>query len=662
MKKLILIILFVISLASAVYSIPVAVWHFDECNGTTAFDSTGNGNTGTVINGLQYAWTNITPFGLGCALPFDGYDDYIATVHTSSIDLTTQVKLEAWVKRNSNADGTIISKNGPYYLGVIDNKVNGRIYANNGNCPTSCTTPGANTWTFVSGTTDLQLGVWYKLKMTYDGSFVRVYVNDILEGSAPKTGQMPIVSQIVTIGWGEPGVNFFFNGSIDEVKIDNNATFTPPTQNPLVAHWRLDEGSGNTAFDSSNNNNHGALQNGANWVNNSFSGYAVQFDGINDHIAVADSPTLDIIGNISIQAWIYPTEIPSYPYPTIVGKWGGNNQRSYALHLGPDGRLYFRVSPNGQELGLGVGSVISNAQIPLNQWTHVVGVYDSSAVKVYINGELDNSVSYNQGIFAGDAALGIGAVIDPNIIGPFKGIIDEVKIYNQPIIDNITSPPSFNLLPIGNRTITEGQQLNIQLQIENANPNTTLIFNTNAASILLSPFSFNQNTGLFQWTPTYTDYGNYTITFNVTDGLLTDEETVQININDAQTAVLAAIGLPNPGSEVDLFLSDIVAPNKPYILAMSISNNPPLILSDARIIPLTPDGGFIISVFAPNLLGLSNAHGLFNNAGNAIATWTIPNYVPSGLTFYFAFISIELGLPFPQGIISISNGASLTIV
>lgn len=193
----------------------IALWSFDEGNGTTTFDSSGNGNTGTLQNGVQ--WTNNSYFGN--ALSFDGVDDFVTTLHTSSIDVTQKVEIEAWVKRNSLSYGTIVSKNGPYYLAIYNDTVRGGVYANDGNCPSSCTTPGANTWTEISGTTNLQVGVWYKLRMRYDGNTVKVYVNDVEENSAPKIGQMPQVSQNLHIGWGEPGQNYYFNGIVDEVVV-----------------------------------------------------------------------------------------------------------------------------------------------------------------------------------------------------------------------------------------------------------------------------------------------------------------------------------------------------------------------------------------------------------------------------------------------------------
>ncbi|MEK6952938.1 MAG: LamG-like jellyroll fold domain-containing protein [Nanoarchaeota archaeon] len=215
MKKVILILLFVILSSFYVLGNTIAYWKFDEGSSNQVFDETANNNDGTISGVANWTTDSIS----GHALEFDGIDDKIAITKTSSVDLTDNVVLEAYVKRKSNTDGIIISKNGPYFLGIRDNVTAGGVYANDGNCPTSCITPGANTWTEIHGTTVLEQYIWYKLKMEYNDTNVNIYVNDILDGSASKIGQMPQVSQGVNLGWGEPGQNQFFTGIIDEAKI-----------------------------------------------------------------------------------------------------------------------------------------------------------------------------------------------------------------------------------------------------------------------------------------------------------------------------------------------------------------------------------------------------------------------------------------------------------
>jgi len=183
----------------------VAYWKFDDGVGAVAYDLTGNGNQGSFEGGV--AWTSDSKGGY--ALSFDGVDDRVNVVKTSSMDLTKKVTLEAWIKRASYTNGTIFSRNGPFYLAVKNDKLYGGVH----------TDGGPEGWTYASGKTVLKTGVWYNVKIVYDGVSVKAYVNGREEGRASKSGLMVVRSQQPWIGWGEPGQNQFFHGSIDELKV-----------------------------------------------------------------------------------------------------------------------------------------------------------------------------------------------------------------------------------------------------------------------------------------------------------------------------------------------------------------------------------------------------------------------------------------------------------
>lgn len=90
-------------------------------------------------------------------------------------------------------------------------------------------------------------------------------------------------------------------------------------------------------------------------------------------------------------------------------------------------------------------------------------------------------------------------------------------------------PPELN--SIGNKIVYETEQLSIQLTATDPDENI-LTYGTNANGILPSAFSFDANTGLFQWTPQLGDFGTYEVTFSVTDSQLSDEETITITVNE----------------------------------------------------------------------------------------------------------------------------------
>jgi len=79
----------------------VAHWKLDEQSGSTISDDSEYGNSGTLINMDDYAWTA----GIfGNALRFDGVDDYVLVPHDESIDFTDQdFSISFWL-RQSEAD------------------------------------------------------------------------------------------------------------------------------------------------------------------------------------------------------------------------------------------------------------------------------------------------------------------------------------------------------------------------------------------------------------------------------------------------------------------------------------------------------------------------------------------------------------------------------
>src|SRR3989344_1481411 len=85
---------------------PVGFWKFDDGSGLTALDSSGNGNTGTLVSGP--AWT---VGQIGGALQFDGFDDY--TLINSTFGLgNTNLTIAGWAKPNSAFEGGAFVKVG----------------------------------------------------------------------------------------------------------------------------------------------------------------------------------------------------------------------------------------------------------------------------------------------------------------------------------------------------------------------------------------------------------------------------------------------------------------------------------------------------------------------------------------------------------------------
>jgi len=79
-------------------------WRFDAGSGVTAQDSSGNGNTGT-ITGARWA-----PTITGCALDFDGMDDFVKIGSAPSLDNLEAITLAAWIYPRADTHWHVLDK------------------------------------------------------------------------------------------------------------------------------------------------------------------------------------------------------------------------------------------------------------------------------------------------------------------------------------------------------------------------------------------------------------------------------------------------------------------------------------------------------------------------------------------------------------------------
>ena len=175
----------------------------------TWYDISGNGNHGTLV-GSAFVDNN--------GLNLDGNGDYVNCGNDSSLNITSNITLLCRVKRTAyNSDGSgIIAKTppagtayGPY--GLIESGTDHKIwfYLNN-NSPQ------------ISLSNVVYDGVWVFIWATYDGSTMKLGVND----SAPATLNVSttINSSSLDLSIGAYFYSgYMFNGDVDDVRIYNRA-------------------------------------------------------------------------------------------------------------------------------------------------------------------------------------------------------------------------------------------------------------------------------------------------------------------------------------------------------------------------------------------------------------------------------------------------------
>jgi hypothetical protein len=196
-------------------------------SGTSWTDLSGNGNNGTLVNGVGYSSNN------GGSLVFDGVNDYVNCGNVLNFNYTDVFTLSAWIKRSSTGTGVqnIISKqsmSSPYQGYQFGFNVNtggsqGYLGVNTiGNYPSHAM--GIQTQTTYNDTN------WHYVVATYNGNGSYTGLKLYVEGELKTSSYHYIGTSSVSFSNSKDlqiaardGVNQLFSGSIPQVFIYNKA-------------------------------------------------------------------------------------------------------------------------------------------------------------------------------------------------------------------------------------------------------------------------------------------------------------------------------------------------------------------------------------------------------------------------------------------------------
>lgn len=429
-------------------------WSFNgqDVSGTSAFDRSGSGNTGT-ING-----TTRTPGILGQALSFDGSGDYVDFTDVAYNALTFSV----WFYTTNNSQTGIIfgedggsSAAGPK-IGIASGNFFVRLVSSS---DTSVAVPTA--------------GKWHHLVVTRDGSNkVDLYLNGgpaiRLFSDAAQSGSY----DLDTLGDNGGSQDQGFTGKLDEFRIYNTALSaaqikalydagqsdksnssvsqsqgTGRLDSGLKQYWRMDEGTGSSTSDSSTNAYTGTLTDGPTWSTGQIGG-AITFDGTDDYVATSDTSPVPNRGTIAF--WVNTTaSINASRNYSIYVTTTGPSQNYIAIYFSSFSGIntwtaYWRGAFSTSR-SQAANTYASNGT--LQQWQHVVFVWDvTTRGDFYVNGVLQAPTaggfsSGTTGSFdSGTYGYAIGR--DINFLGSdeaFPGQLDEFRLYDRVLsVDEIS--------------------------------------------------------------------------------------------------------------------------------------------------------------------------------------------------------------------------------
>lgn len=420
---------------------PVGEWKFDEKQGVTTFDTSGNASNGTWSGTLGSQWTQGK---LGSGGKFNGSDNYIDIGDPSSgvLDFGTgDFTLSAWIKTSTTGvyQDILDKRTAPngYLMGVLNTNKFGLFAVGGGNNVS------------VIGDTTVTDGRWHYVVATFDrDGNASVYLDgksDATPVSMTTVGTVSTTGKAI-IGYRDPALSSvwsYFNGQIDQVRAYNYLR-TPAqiawdyNRGAPVGHWKFDECQGTIAHDSSGNGNNGTITVGsapntavgtctgsANtmWKDGATGKYnsSLDFDGTDDYVSIADTANLRFDAStvdFSLFAWIKRTTTGT---EYILSKEDADN----------DGyRLMFNSS-NQVLCSEDATDVTSTSTITDTNW-HLVGctIDRDGNGQVYIDGRADGSTTaMGTDAMATTTALTIGTR-SYTATSYITGQIDDVRIYN----------------------------------------------------------------------------------------------------------------------------------------------------------------------------------------------------------------------------------------
>jgi len=204
------------------------------------------------------------------SIRFDGVDDFVDCGNASSLQITGNLTISAWVKTTMSATGFVVSKdnlsNRNFALVVVDvsGTLRARFFIVKSNSLVNVT----------STTINIGDGNWHNIVGVNDGSNLKIYVDGNLEATNAGAGGT-IDNDTVNLEIGMRGDNdLFYSGGIDEVAIWNsdqsaNAStiYNSGVPNDLaslspISWWRMGDGDTfPTLTDNGSGGNNGTMTN-----------------------------------------------------------------------------------------------------------------------------------------------------------------------------------------------------------------------------------------------------------------------------------------------------------------------------------------------------------------------------------------------------------------
>jgi len=339
------------------------------------------------------------------------------TATNSLLNLTGGFTMSLWAKFRSNGSGANLCT-------VVDAGVTNLVHVTQ-----EANTGKLFTWVVQAGSGNLgcksnnsvPLNKWVNIVVTYDGAGRTVlYLDGAVFASGGSSGKIPTATNRLEVypisNGGHPITDVRFwpkvltSTEISNLYYGNTNPVTP------TLWWKLDEGSGSTAADSSGNGITGTITSAAwqSWSPMNFRGRnkemmsGLSFDGSTSKVNLIK--TVPVTSSITYSAWVNPSV----------------NQGQRILGLNNNSSIRLSSAKKALFVLYGIIEYSSNSTVEKGKWTHVTATYDKVNVKIYINGVLDSVNAQTAAFPASGTLIEIGSYGGSP---QFNGKIEDCKIW-----------------------------------------------------------------------------------------------------------------------------------------------------------------------------------------------------------------------------------------
>lgn len=405
---------------------PVLEFFLEARQGTSALDSSGNANTGTINGNPLWGVGKI-----GSGLILDGTGDYINSVHNGmnkDMGTVTMWVKDAFASSDTSAERFYFDSDGThhaFYKSTLANRVEMYI---DGRSIAYKAVWGANEWHHLAF-------VWNKT-----GNVQIVYFDGKPAEVIPGAGTWGSTALGTNIYFGadnSPGGRAF-NGTMDQMRVYDYVLTAAQiayeyNRGLPQSHWKFDECSGSTAQDSVGTvsgtlsgtvgdciTTAGGRYDGRNGRYNYGLSIAAASEVSNVSSAVSYPFSVPVNNNVSWGGWFKPTNFTGSP--VLIDK--GN---TFKLSTDTSGNAICAIYTSGAY----TPTTASGTTLSTSDWNHVLCTYDGINIKTYINGKLSASVNNTGGIPVGSSNLVLGQTTGG--ANQYTGLADDIKIWSYPL-------------------------------------------------------------------------------------------------------------------------------------------------------------------------------------------------------------------------------------